>query len=1112
MELTAEQRSIIEAVDGDLAVTAGAGSGKTHVLVQRYLRLLERCSVPEIAAVTFTEAAAAEMRERVRRAVMTDPALQAHRVALDEAAIGTIHSLALRLLREHPVEAGIDPTAHVLAEDEAELLRRAACVEAVDAAAESGDVRTLALRHIGSYHVQLQLPLMLSQRDDVGTALAAMGEDAAGWPEYVRTILDTTYEADRRALRSSVAAVAADLERDGTGASDRLASIAVAVLASIAHGLANPDWPTFAAAVDEARRQTDLRPGSRTASPDVDVKAAFQVLRELADRIVALPAWNEHDQPALEALEGLRAMFEDAAARYQASKRELHALDFLDLEVGAVALLTHHEHVARAVRGSFRYLMVDEAQDINPAQAELIHLVAGDGGEQPCPELFLVGDAKQSIYRFRGADVARFNALRELVTARGGRWLPLSQSFRTHAPLVERLNELFGEVFAGASRPFEAVMESMTGRPTPAPGPAPHLVLSPIGSQTPAGTRASDHARRRVEADLVAAEVASILKAGWLVWDRRTESTRSARPGDFAILLRRFSNVHAFEQALESHGVPYTTPSGTGFFTRQEVVDCGHLLRWLSEPHDEIALAGVLRSPFFALSDPTLLALRANRRPLVTALDRPPMNLEGDERARCLHAATVLRALRDSAGAAPPDELLERALELTALEASWAPLEGGEQARANIRKLARIVRTLAGHSLSEVVEYLEQRRDDLDAREGPAVLDRPDAVQLMTVHGSKGLEFPIVFVPEAHLDSRDSYAAVRWRRVEGVGATLERDHDDRARPKPGFYAHLQRLDELEESAEHRRLLYVAATRAADYLHVSGDDGPQGWLGIALGAYAAGAIREIDLRPPAVVDVASIVARSGPRPLQPVPEADEVDYVAPLLARPRVIPIRASTPATALRPPSETRRGIRSDDGLGALRGRVVHRAIEVSGGAVESLDERALAELAIEESNRAIDGSVADRIATDVASMLERFRASSVGAVLLDDAVERWFELPFAWDWDGIPVHGSMDLVLRDSEGWHVIDFKSDRLDGRSAGEVARDYLVQLGLYQRALSAAVGETASAHLLFLRTGELVDPSASEIDGALTDSREKVDRGLRLHPIEPSDLNDVHAADG
>ena len=193
MDLTSEQRMIIEAEASDLAVVAGAGSGKTHVLVERYLQLLSGCSIPQVAAITFTEAAAAEMRERVRRAVMSEPSLEQHRELLDEAAIGTVHSLGLRLLREHPVEAGLDPAAAVLPDDEAELLRRAACIEAIDAAAEADDERTAALRGIGVYHAGLRLPRMVAERDAVEAAFAAMGADSAGWHAYVRAVLEASY-------------------------------------------------------------------------------------------------------------------------------------------------------------------------------------------------------------------------------------------------------------------------------------------------------------------------------------------------------------------------------------------------------------------------------------------------------------------------------------------------------------------------------------------------------------------------------------------------------------------------------------------------------------------------------------------------------------------------------------------------------------------------------------------------------------------------------------------------------------------------------------------------------------------------------------------------------
>ena len=1099
MELTAEQLDIIEAETTDLAVTAGAGSGKTHVLVERYLRLLRTAAVPEIAAVTFTEAAATEMRERVRRAVMSDGSLAGHRPHLDDAVIGTVHSLALRLLREHPFEAAIDPSAAVLGEDEAELLRRTAAAEAIDAAAEAGDGRTVALREIGVYQVGQHLPGMLANRDDVEVAFAAMGPDAAAWREHARAILEGAYAAQQRPIRTEVAAITRNLERDVPGAGRRLAEVARDVLDALGRARDARDWGVFAAALGEASERTDLRPGSKTASPDVDIKADFKALRELSKEAIKLPTWNEHDERVLPALAGLRDLFQDAVARYTAAKREQHALDFLDLEVGAVALLRDHPDVAAEVRGAFRHLMVDEAQDINPAQAELIRLIAGPGDGGQRPHLFLVGDAKQSIYRFRGADVARFADLRRLVTDRGGPMLPLSRSFRTHDLLVGAVNRIFTEVFADASEPFEAAMESMTGRPAPAPGGGPHLVLMPISGARPDGANAQGDERRRVEADAGAAEIEALLAEGREVWDRDAGAMRPARPGDVAVLLRRFANVHTFEQALEAHGVPYSTPSGTGFFTRQEVLDCGHVLRWLAEPHDEIALVGVLRSPFFALRDDTLLALREHRRSPFDALGDPPGSIEGSERARCAHAARVLADLRGAAGALPADALLERALERSGVEAAWAPIEGGEQARANIRKLVRIVRTLAGYTLPEVVEYLEQRREELDVREGPAVLDQSDAVRVMTVHASKGLEFPIVWIPEAHLRRPPSYDVIRWRRDEGVSATLVRDEDDTSRPRPAFYAHLHQRDEREDDAEHQRLFYVATTRAADYLYVSGDDGgTAGWLRVTLDVCVDGDVESAEVRAPVAVDLAAVARRSAPRALRVADEGDEVDYVAPLLERPRVIPVRASTPVTALRAPADAPVYASRGDGHGALRGSVVHRAIEVSRGDVATLGAAALAAIVREESERALGDATVNALTGEATVMLAEFARSPVAAALADPGVERWFELPFAWDWDGLPVHGAIDLVYRDANGWHVVDFKTDRLDRESAVDVAERYLVQIGLYQRAIEAAVGELATAGLLFLRSGELVQPERAALDAALDEARRRVDAGVLLDP--------------
>ena len=1104
MDLTSEQRMIIEAEASDLAVVAGAGSGKTHVLVERYLQLLRDCSIPQIAAITFTEAAAAEMRERVRREVMSDPSLEQHRALLDEAAIGTVHSLGLRLLREHPVEAGLDPAAAVLADDEAELLLRAACIEAIDAAAEADDERTAALRGIGVYHAGLRLPRMVAERDAVEAAFAAMGADSTGWPARVRAILDAHYGPRQASIREQAQAIAARIRRDAEGVNASLAAVVQEVLPPLTEACEAREWQDFAPALHDARGGTNLQVGRRSP-PDTDVKEAFKELRDLNDETQRLPAWNEHDGPALEVLAGLRDLFEDAVRRYTAAKQAQGALDYLDLELGAVALLRDHPAVATEVRGRFRHLMVDESQDINPVQAELIELIAGGDGDGPRPALFLVGDARQSIYRFRGADVHRFTALQELVARRGGPLLPLSRSFRSHDALVGRINELFGEVFAGSALSL-AALPPMTGRPGEAPGDGPYLTLAQIGSEAPDGGRPREPERRRVEADVIAEEIERLLAEGRLVWDRDDREMRPARPGDIAILLRRFRHVHVFQQALDTHGITAATPSGTGFFTRQEVLDCINLLRWLAEPQDDLSLSGVLRSPFFALGDDTLLALRERGRPLAALAD-PPEAIAAEERARCAHAAETLTELRRAAASLPADALLELALERTAFEASWAPLAGGEQARANIRKLLRIVRTLAGHPLSEVVSYLEQRRDDLDPREGPATLDRPDAVQLMTVHGAKGLEFPIVFVPEAHLSSWSTWDAVRWSRSDGVSVTLERDEDDNTRPRPGFYAHLQQRDQMEDAEEHRRLFYVAATRAGDYLYLSGDEsGRDGWLHALRDAHATGALHEIELGEPVPPDLAAIARRRAPSALQLPAAFEEQDYVPPLLERPRVIPLRASTPVTALRPPETDPQRYARGDGLAALRGLLVHRALEVSGGAPDSLDDAALADLAREQSERALDDAPARALAGEVREMLDRFTRSPVAAALASADVERWFELPFAWDWDGVPVHGSIDLVYRDANGWHVIDFKSDRLNGTSAQVAASHYAVQIGLYQRAIEAAVGAPASAGLLFLRSGELARLEPAEVEAALAEARERVNAGVLLEPADVGFLDE------
>ena len=1100
--LTLEQRAIVEAGDIDIAVSAGAGSGKTHVLVERYVALLERCEIPQIFAVTFTEAAAAEMRQRVRREVMTRPELAAHHAHVDEANIGTIHALCLRLLREYPVEAGIDPGASVLAEDEAELLRGLACTQAIDEAAEAGDARTDLLRALGVRDATKLLPAMLAARDDVRAAFAALPPDAESMATAIRARLDEAYGAEARELRAQVTAIGEALRASAPGAAATLAPVVARVLAAIAAAHDETTWNEYVALLAAARSATNLQYGSRTKEPDVSLKQLMRDLRARDDRAQELPAWNAHDDASVRATPGLRAIFEDACARYAAAKRERRALDFLDLEVEAVDLLARHPAVSARCRARFRHVMVDEAQDVSPIQARLIRLLVGEGGGEGegRPRLFLVGDEKQSIYGFRGADVRQFRALRDLVRQWGGLLLPLSTSFRTHQHLIGETNALFTHAFDGSA----VTMEQMTGRPSEPP-PGPHLVLMPIGGSTQ---------QWLTEAEVIAHEIRTILDERRPIWDKRTQAYREARAGDIAVLLRGLTHVHVFEQALDAAAIPFATPSGSGFFTRAEVVDLGNLLRWLSEPDDDIALVGVLRSPMFILRDDTLLALRApGQPPLRVALNTPPASIDEDERERCRFAAEVLRALQRAARTASAADLLDQALESTAVEATWAATSGGEQSVANIRKLVRICRGLAGYTLTQVVDYLVQRRDELLTREGPAVLDRLDAVQIMTVHGAKGLEFPIVFVPQAHDGARPSWDAVRWRSGDGLSMTLERDDDDEQRPRPGFYSHLVALDQQDGDEEHLRLFYVAVTRAGDYLYLSGNSPGQtggGWLHIARRALDAGLLSQVVSR--AAADPEEQARRRPPPDTVDLPDAAaQLDYLPDLLARPPVIPLRASTPVTALRLREFHHwglrpHGLRADgvgDGLGLVRGRIVHRAIEALAlaGDTAALDD-IVSRIVAEESGIADAATRAD-LAADARALVVRYAASEIGRAASSGQAR--FEVPFAWDWDGVPVHGQIDLLYRTPEqAWCVVDFKTDRVTPGQEAAAAAPYLVQIGLYARAVQAATGSIPRHGLLFLRTGRFYEPAAADLETALARARREIDAGLHLDPGLPDYL--------
>ncbi|MHC4391093.1 MAG: UvrD-helicase domain-containing protein [Planctomycetota bacterium] len=923
--LTDDQRRALDR-SRSVAVTAGAGSGKTTVLVERYLGLITqpgpRGEAPlrprEVLAITYTRKAAAEMRARVRRELARraerDPELRALEAEVVGAPISTVHAFAAQLLRAHALEAGLDPAFEMLTPLESTELLLASYDELVLPARGPGRQRSSA-----TLRRALETAAGLFSRERLRSALfMLLGKRilAVRWAKAMRKSTDS--ELLERWLGYDGRSVKTALQGSLQGAIQKIE------LAAIAAGSVDPDDPL-------AKAVRTVRDGVRRAeAAESEIEARGQLRRVVADclatksgeprsfRIGSKKRWGREahrlaetraalgelgaelipllagavhdlDQAAIEPLRALAVLFESLLARYDTRKKQRGALDFDDLIEQTFHLLHGRRSAAlrRELQKRHRSVLVDEVQDLDPLQWRILEALATDAeGRLLDTRLFLVGDAKQSIYRFRGADVSVFQGLRSSVARRNrelGTWrrayagpgaesgaptpsadgqVDLADSFRTLPVPLHGLNALFDHVLAPGARgdiAFEAAPGPLTARRVPADGHAGAFDL--LLAEREEGARVSKYAtpEEREEAELSEVLSEGELVARWIrarltdpsyrVSSSASSRLRAARPQDFAILLRRRTHLKLFEAALRRHGLPFTVHGGIGFYGAQEVLDVWHLLRFVCEPSTDLALLGILRSPLGGLTDSEILLIAramgasTGARPSLwerfesVVVGPNPTGFDSLARQR-LHALHVqLRTLLAHAGRIPTPDLLRAALEQTGAHAAYAVGPRGAQAAANLEKLLAIVRDLEarGNDVWGIAAQLT-RLVERNEREGEA--DVPlafgeEGVRILTVHASKGLEFPVVIVPGLSGELGGNRSAPL--AIEELGQVHEKDglpslevglrlpdpvRDHRPQPT-GLMGLLRARGGAKEEAEMRRLYYVAATRARDHLVLCG---------------------------------------------------------------------------------------------------------------------------------------------------------------------------------------------------------------------------------------------------------------------------------------------------
>lgn len=1089
-----------------IAVTAGAGSGKTRVLTGRYLRLLEEGHLlRSLIAITFTQKAAREMRTRIRleleRWLTAQPPADGRNweetlATLDSARIGTIHSLCAEILRSHPAEAGIDPAFSVLEEGPAAALAAAGVDTALAWAA--GDPQVAALfAQFKESELRRLLGELLGRRLDLVTWLAAAGQAGESGPDESAALLQSWSLALAGWLegcfRSPVWCEAlADLAQvQARGAGDKLEDARRAVLArweEVQNLVARMDWQAACPALVALRKATSTG-GVKGNWDTADLERARQAMRALngyydeqLKPLVEKGSWALDEQAAV-LLPALRRLVVRALVEYAARKDEQEALDFDDLEGRLARLLVENREVRARWQAETCAVLVDEFQDTNDRQRQIVYALAGfappgsgsdlGAGERSPGSLFIVGDAKQSIYKFRGADVTVFRQVQADIARAGGLAVDLDLTFRAHKPLLDQLSPLLGAILGereDPSRPYEvpfAPLQANRLGPKQAKDPYIEFHLG-LGEDAEAG--------REIAAEALAGRLHDLRGEGF-EW------------GDMALLFRASTAFGVYEDALERHGIPFVTVAGRGFYNRPEIRDLLNALAAIADPSDDLALAGLLRSPAIGLSDLELYELRsgpAGEGPGAAASPRPCWPaLQAATAPNPRRAAEILAGLHALAGRAPVAEVLKRFLDLTGLPAILRSAPGGERMLRNVEKLLADAHRSRLVGIGEFLAYVQTLRE-AGLREGEAPVEAGGAVQLMTVHKSKGLEFPLVVIADAAYEPRPPGGGALFDPALGLLPGLK----DAAEARPLIW-NLAHLDELaRERAEDLRLLYVAATRAKEKLLVSGHcrllkggkPGLRGWLGRlgkALGMdeiildESHGPRWELGDAVPWVVYAAAPAGVSAPRaplaaPAPAPPAAGVGDLIAPLpaLLLEDAAYIDERTRARESDPPDRVWRVVpaaKRPIGPAWVVGKLVHEALRRWQFPGEGFD-RFIRPYALEAG--LTDAEEIEHTIDAARRLLQRFRGHPLCAEI--EAAEHYHELPYI-----LPTgRGVIDLLYCTGSEWVIVDFKTDEL--RSEAEVQEvtlreGYDRQVQRYMDAAAGWLGCRPRGRLVFLQVG-------------------------------------------
>jgi ATP-dependent helicase/nuclease subunit A len=1034
------RRVVCDALGETLFVEAGAGTGKTRALVDRIVALV--CSgvpIDQIAAITFTERAAAELRERVRGGLETEMLAQPQKAdvtsvalaSLDRAQISTIHAFCQAIVRTYAPEAGVDPDFDV--QDELMTTRRMQerwrrYLEELGDDEEARQVidRLLSLgMRVGELE---QLALGLAHRGELAEILTAhqLTAPEPTWPDlermaaHLRSLgLETVTAGDRllERIENVLGVIEAIVARPDNEREELLAAGALALVNTLKGSVSH--W-------------------SGAARRDEALKAIEEVSEALNDLLADLRA---------AALAAVMPRLLEFVRRDETARGREGSLTFDDLILRARQLLVGGGGPVRSLRDRYRALLIDEFQDTDPAQVQIATAFATDPETSRLEpgRLFLVGDPKQSIYRFRRADMATYADTRERMGEAGARTPELALNRRSRGVILKWVNGVFAKLIGAGDHPevqppYNAIHPE---RAVDLRGPG----VATMGEQITGTARDV----RAVEAAQLAALCRRAIDEPWQVAER-DGTVRDARFRDIAILIPRRTGLIALERALARAGVPYRVESGSLIYRTQEVRDLVNCLTAIDDPADEVAIVAALRSPAFACSDIDLARHRATGRRFsyhhrdIESWDGPV-----GEGLRAFAGFHKTRHNESLASLVERFVLARGTIETGILD--QRDRNSFRRARFMIER-ARAFEAAGPESLRAFVAWLESQSEAaiLD-NEGASVDDDEDAVRVLTIHGAKGLEFPIVFL--AGLSAAPRFDPPTYSADfpgERVAVCIGRKGANQ-RFVLGDFDSLNAAEAAHTNAEFDRVLYVATTRARDHLVVSLYHGERARDCAAQRLIGAGAC---DLAPQLdIADVATLGDVSALDGLEiEIPAGlGDTNFDSQRKALLVSAKTRDYTSATAV---VQERKKETTDDtepwarGRGGTRlGRAVHAAIQ---SLPLDADDGTIAAFA---RAQAVAEAIPHR-ARDVERLVRWVVRESGAWQRARSATRAMREVPFAMETGGKVLEGFIDLVLQTPEGIEIVDWKTDQIAADKVAERLREYEPQAGLYVYGLESATG--------------------------------------------------------